>query len=359
METQLLEIDLTAADDEELNSIFRCAHSVKGGAATFGFADLAELTHQMETLLDKLRRYELTPTTAMVDVLLQWGDALRAQLARHQGAGGEPVDTAHVQASIRAMSSGQAPAATAPIDKAIVRDAAEQMAGEALAPKSTTTATATAPARELDVRVGPLKEPAQANELFALFNEITNLGTIEAIDCGQPSDGIRRFRVVTTSTDADLLDLFTFHVARDEVMLLPVTAGYGVHAGAPGAPAEVPLADRDPGYGFFDDAPGAPGSVATTPNVTRRPLRPMPRTRPSTRRALRPAMKKRPPPRSNRRRCASRSKKSISSSTWSASSSSRRRCWRKTASRSTPRFTCSSSPAWPVSTATPATCKSR
>ena len=267
METQLLEIDLTAADDEELNSIFRCAHSVKGGAATFGFADLAELTHQMETLLDKLRRHELTPTTAMVDVLLQWGDALRAQLARHQGAGGEPVDTADVQASIRAMSSGQAPAATAPIEKAIVRDAAEQMAGEALAPKSTTTATATAPARKLDVRVGPLKEPAQANELFALFNKITDLGTIEAIDCGQPSDGIRRFRVVTTSTDADLLDLFTFHVARDEVMLLPVTAGCGFHAGAPGAPAEVPLADRDPGYGFFDDAPGAPGSVATTPNV--------------------------------------------------------------------------------------------
>ena len=109
METQLLEIDLTAADDEELNSIFRCAHSVRGGAATFGFADVAELTHQMETLLDKLRRHELTPTAAMVDVLLQSGDALRAQLARHQGASGEPVDTAHVRASIRAMSSGQAP----------------------------------------------------------------------------------------------------------------------------------------------------------------------------------------------------------------------------------------------------------
>src|SRR6185295_176212 len=79
MEAQLLEIDIAAADDEELNSIFRCAHSVKGGAATFGFADVAELTHQMETLLDKLRRHELTPTAAMVDVLLQSGDALRAQ----------------------------------------------------------------------------------------------------------------------------------------------------------------------------------------------------------------------------------------------------------------------------------------
>src|SRR6195952_4493133 len=92
MEQQLLEIDIEAADDEELNSIFRCAHSVKGGAATFGFTDVAQLTHQMETLLDKLRRHELTPTAAMVDVLLQSGDALRAQLARHQTGGGDVGD---------------------------------------------------------------------------------------------------------------------------------------------------------------------------------------------------------------------------------------------------------------------------
>src|SRR3982751_4665713 len=57
MEQKLLELNVEAADDEELNAIFRCAHSVKGGAATFGFADVAALTHQMETLLDKLRRH--------------------------------------------------------------------------------------------------------------------------------------------------------------------------------------------------------------------------------------------------------------------------------------------------------------
>src|SRR6187402_2182065 len=83
MEHMLLNLNLETADDEELNGIFRCAHSVKGGAATFGFADVAELTHQMETLLDKLRRHELQPNSAMVDVLLQSGDALSAQLARH------------------------------------------------------------------------------------------------------------------------------------------------------------------------------------------------------------------------------------------------------------------------------------
>src|ERR1700712_770473 len=128
MEAQLLEIDLEAADDEELNSIFRCAHSVKGGAATFGFADVAELTHQMETLLDKLRRHELEPTSAMVDVLLQSGDALRAQLARHQGSGGDAVDTEDLLVSIRAMSSGKAaPTAAAP-SKAAKAEATESAA---------------------------------------------------------------------------------------------------------------------------------------------------------------------------------------------------------------------------------------
>ena len=82
MEQMLLSLDLTSADDEELNAIVRCAHSVKGGAATFGFTDVAELTHQMETLLDKLRRHELEPHPSMVDVLLAAGDALKAQLAR-------------------------------------------------------------------------------------------------------------------------------------------------------------------------------------------------------------------------------------------------------------------------------------
>jgi two-component system chemotaxis sensor kinase CheA len=255
MEAQLLEIDIEAADDEELNSIFRCAHSVKGGAATFGFADVAELTHQMETLLDKLRRHELQPTAAMVDVLLQSGDALRAQLARHQGSGGDVIDTADLLVSIRAMSSGTTPppkaAAPAPVAAPIAAKPVEAPLSAPVSPSGQ--------ARELEVRVGPLKDTAQANSLIELFNEITDLGTIEPIDGGQPSDGIRRFRVVTTSTDNDLLDLFTFHVARDQVALLPMTVGYGFHAGSPGAPPAAELEQKDPGYGFFENAPGAPG----------------------------------------------------------------------------------------------------
>ena len=59
VERTLPALDPAAANDETPNAIFRCADSVKGGAATFGFADLAQLTHQMETLLHRLRRREL------------------------------------------------------------------------------------------------------------------------------------------------------------------------------------------------------------------------------------------------------------------------------------------------------------
>ncbi|MFN7197509.1 MAG: Hpt domain-containing protein, partial [Hylemonella sp.] len=94
MEQMLLNLNLETADDEELNGIFRCAHSVKGGAATFGFSDVAELTHQMESLLDKLRRHELQPNAAMVDVLLESADISRMLLARHpSGETGDPPST--------------------------------------------------------------------------------------------------------------------------------------------------------------------------------------------------------------------------------------------------------------------------
>ncbi len=253
MEQQLLEIDITAADDEELNSIFRCAHSVKGGAATFGFSDVAELTHQMETLLDKLRRHELEPTAPMVDVLLQSGDALRAQLARHQGAGGPEIDTTELLSSIRAMLSGEAPVL-----------APKPVAAPVAAP-APTPAEATSTLRQLELRVGPLEHPEQANSIVELFSEITDLGTIEPIDGGQSSDGMRRFKVLTTSSDSDLLDLFTFHVAREAVQLLPLGNGYGFHAGAPGAPTEPETPAVDASYGFFDEAPGAPRADAAAP----------------------------------------------------------------------------------------------
>ena len=258
LEQHLLGIDLASVDDEVLNSVFRCAHSVKGGAATFGFADVAELTHQMESLLDKLRRHELAPTAPMVDVLLQAGDALRAQLARHQrGGDGAAIDTAALLAEIRALGAapGLAPA-TAP--------AAPKVAAPAAVPQPG------AP-RTIELRVGPLDRPDQADSLLELFAEIVDLGTIAPLDGGQAADGMRRFRIETTSSDEDLLSLFTFHVARDKLELVAAGPGYGFHAGAPGAPD--PARATDEGFGFFDDAPGAPSTSGSASAAAPHPTR--------------------------------------------------------------------------------------
>ncbi|MEF7613214.1 chemotaxis protein CheA [Aquincola sp. MAHUQ-54] len=262
MEQMLLQIDLESADDEELNAVFRCAHSVKGGAATFGFADVAELTHQMETLLDKLRRHELAPNAQMVDVLLLAGDALRAQLARHQGSGADPVDTTELLFSIRALvDGGSAPmpaaaaAAPAPAPERIIDDLPAP-------PAQAPVAAPAGPAlRQLELTVGPLPKPEHADNLAELFKEIPDLGVIEPLDAGRAADGMRRFKITTASADNDLLDLFTFHVAREQMKLEPLGPGYGFHDGNPGVPP-ASAAAADPGYGFFDDAPGAPDGSA-------------------------------------------------------------------------------------------------
>lgn len=256
MEQLLLELDIESADDEELNAIFRCAHSIKGGAATFGFSDVAELTHQMETLLDKLRRHELTPTAPMVDVLLQSGDALKAMLGRHQGSGADAVDTTELLFNIRAMVAGDAPVAAVAAQK----PAPAQPAAAAPAPSA---AAAPDGQRTVELRVGPLDNPSHADNLVDLFKEIVDLGTIEAMPDDAMLVGVRRFKVVTRTPESELLDLFTFHVAREQVAFLAMgdaaqpaaDASYGFFD-APEAPKAAE------GYGFFDNAPGSPDKPA-------------------------------------------------------------------------------------------------
>ena len=243
MEQMLLALDVAAADDEALNAIFRCAHSVKGGAATFGFQDVAALTHQMEALLDKLRRHELSPTVQMVDVLLAAGDALRDLLGRHQGSGAAATDTSELQATIRSLCAGLA------VDTAASRPAAA-------------VAASADGSRLLEMTVSDLGDPSLVANLVELFQEIEGLGQIEPLDAGKPADGVRRFKLITTSSDNDLLDLFGFHAPREAIRLAPLGLGYGFYDDAPGAPPRAAASGSkdEAGYGFFDNAPGAPGT---------------------------------------------------------------------------------------------------
>ncbi len=262
MEQTLLNLNLETADDEDLNGIFRCAHSVKGGAATFGFSDVAELTHQMESLLDRLRRHELKPNSAMVDVLLESADASRGLLARHQsGETGEGPPTAELVQRIRALVSG-AEVAPAAVVKTVAPVAAPPVVP--VIPATPAAPVAAKPAsglRSLEIVISKLAQPETADAIMELFRDIPGLGEIKPMPCTQAD--MRIFAAETSSSDDDLLDLFAFHVSREQVRIsenakpaVPVTS----------TPAPVQTEEPSAGFGFFDGAPGAPGTtVAPAP----------------------------------------------------------------------------------------------
>ncbi|MDR7874890.1 chemotaxis protein CheA [Yersinia mollaretii] len=80
MEQHLLLLDPLAPDNEQLNAIFRAAHSIKGGAATFGFTVLQETTHLLENLLDGARRDEMRLSTDIINLFLETKDIMQEQL---------------------------------------------------------------------------------------------------------------------------------------------------------------------------------------------------------------------------------------------------------------------------------------
>ncbi|MFN9725956.1 chemotaxis protein CheW [Acidovorax sp.] len=251
MEQMLLELDLSSANDEELNGIFRCAHSIKGGAATFGFADVAELTHHMESLLDRLRRHELQPIPEMVDVLLESADASRSLLARHQSGGqGEAVSTAALVRRISDLAAGLVHAATpAPAPAPVV----DEPPPKALEPSGKV--------RQLEIEVGPLERSEQAGAIKELFRDIVGLGTVK--DLSASSADFRLFAVETTSTNEDLLDLFAFHVSKDRVRIRDAVSSTARSAEKAQVEKGAGAFGGDATFGFFDGAPGAPHEQST------------------------------------------------------------------------------------------------
>ncbi|WP_175006534.1 Hpt domain-containing protein, partial [Burkholderia lata] len=137
MEQLLLNLDVGSPDPEDLAAIFRAAHSIKGGAATFGFSALTDTTHILESLLDRARNHELTLTKEMVDAFLETKDVLSDQLVDYR-ASAEPDA-----------------AAAATICAKLERLKAESGAGAPAAP---------APAAPVAAAVAPIAEPAASDD---------------------------------------------------------------------------------------------------------------------------------------------------------------------------------------------------
>lgn len=268
MESLLLSIDPAAATGEELNAIFRAAHSIKGGSGTFGFTDMTAVTHELESLLDRVRKHEIALTPEMVDALLVAGDVLKGQLAHHRGHADETPDAEGICERIRDLLRGES--AAAPV----------AVADQPAACPQRTQRTLRVTFRAAD---GAAIEQAALDDLLALVRDLGEpLSQFEA-DAGEYAIQLR-----TRAADKEVRNLFALLCAPDAIRIevvdvldaaVPVAVeaaqpatedAYGFFDGAPGAIASSPATDKaateDAAWGLFDDAPGTP-AAASTPQV--------------------------------------------------------------------------------------------
>jgi two-component system chemotaxis sensor kinase CheA len=249
MESLLLGLDVDAPDDEDLNAIFRAAHSIKGSSGTFGFTDLAEVTHVLENLLDRIRKHELALRNDMVDAFLAAGDTLKAMLSAHQG--GDPVDpgtVSQVCANLKALTSDSPPAAS------VV---------SAPAPAAATAQPANGC---YEIEFLPTVEATADHQVLPNFlQELGALGEFDVLT--QPPEGepgLWRLRLRTTASQADFEDLLEFISEKDAWRVTP-TAGDAEDAGGAYGLFETAAAETaDESFGFFEplDTAAAPEGAA-------------------------------------------------------------------------------------------------
>ena len=139
MEQLLLNLDIGTPDPEDLAAIFRAAHSIKGGAATFGFTALTETTHILESLLDRARNNELKLRKDMIDTFLETKDVLADQLAAYR-ASAEPdaASASAICAKLERLHAEESGASAASAREAVAAPAAEPAAAAAAVDESGT-----------------------------------------------------------------------------------------------------------------------------------------------------------------------------------------------------------------------------
>ncbi|CCN23396.1 chemotaxis protein CheA [Bordetella bronchiseptica 1289] len=235
MEQLLLELDVGAPDIEQLNAIFRAAHSIKGGAATFGcFQKLAGTTHLLENLLDAIRRGEMGLRAGMVDIFLETKDVLKSQLDAYR-ASEEPEDAVfeRICAVLRqlALEGGQAPAAAAPAPVAASEPGPEP------APAPQPAAASTAAGLPLRVRFSKVSD----KDAQSLLEEMGNLGDVRASErAGQTLT----VWVDTTCSPDDIEAVCCFIIDADQLEI--AREAEPAHASAQAAVAAAPDAAATP-----------------------------------------------------------------------------------------------------------------
>jgi two-component system chemotaxis sensor kinase CheA len=183
MEAALLKLDVGAPDPEVINTVFRVAHSIKGGAGMFNFTDIASFTHTLETLLDGVRAGRTRLSTPIMDLLLKSVDVMREMLrATQRKETFDPQRVADLQfdleVAVAKTSAEPPPAAPAPAPAA-ASPAPAAAAPAAAATPAAPVAVAAAGASEWRISVKPLENMlSRGNEPLALFAALAEHGEL-------------------------------------------------------------------------------------------------------------------------------------------------------------------------------------
>jgi two-component system chemotaxis sensor kinase CheA len=180
MEQHLLGLDPQEPDSEQLNAIFRAAHSIKGGAGTFGFTVLQETTHILENILDGARRGEMQLSTDIINLFLETKDIMQEQLDAYKTA--QEPNAESFNYICEALRQLALEAKGLPVD----------------VPASVATASAeSASTSGLRVQLIDLKE----KEVDLMLEEMSNLGTLTNVQKGSTTldvciDGVGKDDIV-------------------------------------------------------------------------------------------------------------------------------------------------------------------
>lgn len=215
MEQQLLDLDLEHPDPDHLNAIFRAAHSIKGGAGTFGcFEELAKTTHLLENLLDLIRHGELALRRGMIDLFLETKDVLTDQVAAYRGSE-KPDQEAYerICAQLRQLAEEHHEGTQAVASKAVA-DTPVPVASAASAPVPPVASDAglVTPAQDAPVclRIARIQD----KDVEPLCNEMALMGEILH---REHRDGNLALWLKTTTAAADLEAVCCFIVNADQV----------------------------------------------------------------------------------------------------------------------------------------------
>ncbi|HEI8866184.1 TPA: chemotaxis protein CheA [Serratia odorifera] len=199
MEQHLLELDPLAPDIEPLNAIFRAAHSIKGGAATFGFAVLQETTHLLENLLDSARRQEMDLSTDIINLFLETKDIMQEQLDAYKTS--QQPDTDSFEYICQAL-------------RQLALDAQRQVPVAASAGEALTAASPAAIEGGMRIVLSGLKP----NEIPLMLEELGNLGEVKNPQTGENSLEVT---LLTSASADDISAVLCFVLEPEQIAFNP------------------------------------------------------------------------------------------------------------------------------------------